>query len=794
MKEEIKKIIEKRREQVPFVEKIISNYEDVKNCLKSFELFKEMLLDDSGDIKESPYALVLRQRPELKIFFQSFSTKTIVLKIEDQLKKLERIRKRFNRSEISIQIYGKAGNGKSRLVRSITGLPEDVVPTTDINEHCTGASSYIANSTNFVARIYFYSQQEILDRFNEGLKNALWANHLSTNCVLLDRFYEIESFNPSNYGLDYNSKGIDSLLLYKNHFNLIQKLINQSDLNTDTEGNKYLIIDKRENIKEYVAQHNGLAIDNPEFKKYFNYLAVHYVKVYTQFEYEDAGNILLMDNVGLGDVVNDAATKQNMYQAVADNSDAVVILYSPTPMGQSKQDEAELISLLDDLRFETINNNIEERVNVNGLFLLLNERNTINYNNVKDCHAVMDKFTSPKEEGGFGREETVLIADASKTKDTTERALIPILNQLLKNLNIIDSNKVKEINKGGNAVYEDLCDFCNKIKGIIFDMPNDGVVFHTIKKRIDELIGSIARELGALYSVADGNKNKSFTGINNVIDKEKEAIYSNIKKKDQILNRINTKLPTESIAAIYDSEMSMIRSAISNKFEKNGVACIKDLPKTEVKKPIFTLLYDIALWKLLPLKSGSFKESSEEWIEVVKSEYLRAYPSLAESIDFIQKYEIRVEDYLDFQIEYALSVLDFNTNDYEKLRPKFPEKKDDESLLDHNKTMAKVIWKGMYNHLTVLQQRLNGQFDVLALLPYHSIYARIRKFREKILMSKTGIEELEAFYFKNSRIFWPELFSDLSKPTEDHIEWDTLVGNLISKLKKESFIVNLENK
>ena len=61
-------------------------------------------------------------------------------------------------------------------------------------------------------------------------------------------------------------------------------------------------------------------------------------------------------------------------------------------------------------------------------------------------------------------------------------------------------------------------------------------------------------------------------------------------------------------------------------------------------------------------------------------------------------------------------------------------------------------------------------------------------------MSKTGIEELEAFYFKNSRIFWPELFTDLSKPTEDHIEWDTLVGNLISKLKKESFIVNLENK
>lgn len=791
MKEDIKNILEKRAGYIPYIDQVIKNYREVSACLEDFESFKAELLNDEGAIKDSPYAILLKQRPELHQLLQSLSTQVIALEIGNQIKKIERIRKRFSRNEISIQIYGKAGNGKSLLVRSITGLPEDVVPTTSINEHCTGASSYIANASTFVAHIYFYSPLELLNKFNKGLKNALWANHLSTEVELLNDFNEIENFSPLQYGLDDNSKGIDSLLLYKNHFQQIRGLITQEGLITDSEGDKYKAITKKEEIREYVAQHNGVPTDDKNFTRFYNYLAVRFAKIYTNFEYEDAGDILLMDNVGLGDVVNDASTKQNMYQAVADNSDAVIVLYSPTPMGQSKADEAELLELLDDLRYETINEKEEERVNVYGLFLLLNERKTENYNNVQDCKAVYEKFKLPKEKNGFGRQETILIADASNTQETTNKALIPILTQLLDNLLTIDRNKVKEVNKESELVFKDLCKFCNKIKDIIFDLPNDGDIFLIIRKKTKDLIDSIATSLGVLYSEADNKKNNSYYGIESAVQKERDSVFKNIKKKEQILERINVKLPTESIGAIYDSEMSKIRSAISSKFEKSGIESIKNLPKEEVKLPIYRLLYDVANWKKLPLKAGSFAQSSPEWINAVKDEYLKGYPSLIEAVEFIQKYEIRVDDYLDYQIESALSILDFNTNDFESLRPKFPERNDDESLVEHNKKMAKAIWQGMYNHLTALQQRLNGKFDTLSLLPYHSIYARIRKFREKMLMSEKGIEELEAFYFKNCRIFWPELFTDQNAPSEGHPEWNALVGQLISKLKKELYIVNL---
>ena len=792
MKEEIKNILRKRTAYIPHIDSVIKNYRDVVDCLSYFETFKANLLNEKGEIKDGPYSVLLKQRPELHQLLQNLSTQNLTIEIDNQIKRIERIKKRFSRQEISIQIYGKAGNGKSLLVRSITGLPEEVVPTTDINEHCTGASSYIANASTFVAHVYFYSPREILDRFNKGLRNALWANRLNTQVDLLNDFSEIGNFNPSIYGLEDNCKGVDSLLLYKNHFLLISNLVSQGGLITDSEGNKYKEITEKEDIRKYVAQHNGKPTGDVSFERFFNYLAVKYTKIYTKFEYADAGDILLMDNVGLGDVVNDAATKQNMYQAIADNSDAVIILYSPTPMGQSKADEAELIDLLDDLRYEIVNGKEEERVNVYGLFLLLNERKTDNYNNVLDCKSVRDKFLLPKEKNGFGRHETILIADASCPKDTTNEALIPVLTQLLEHLSEIDGDKVKRVNEESEIVFNDICEFCNKIKGVIFELPNDGDIYHSIWKKIKILIDSIATALSNLYSEADDKKNCSFSGIESAIQKEKDSVFKNIKKREQLLEKINVKLPTESIAAIYDSEISRIRSSISNSFEKSGIESIRDLPENEVKIPVYKLLYDVANWKKLPLKAGAFSQSSAEWAESVKEEYLKNFPALYEALEFVQKYEIRVDDYLDYQIESALSILDFNTNDYEKLRPLFPEKEADESLIDHNNKMAKVIWQGMYNHLTVLQQRLNGQFGVLALLPYHSIYARIRKFREKILMSEKGIEELEAFYFKNCRIFWPELFSNINVPSEGHPEWDTLVGQLISKLNINHYIVNIE--
>ena len=594
MKEDIKRIIERRLNRLPEIDSVIAYYREISSSLDEFESLKERLINEEGEVIEGQYSHLLKQRPDMIQKLRVLSTKSLSLKVGTQIRKLERIRTRFSRKEISIQIYGKAGNGKSQLVRSITGLPEDVVPTTDINQHCTGASSYIANSTNLMVHVYFYTQQEILDRFIEGLKNALWINHLKTDIDLVKNFHDIEDFDPTKFGLETNSKGIDSLLLYKQHYSLIKDLISQSDLKKDAEGNLYKEIIDRDEIRTYVAQHNGLPNGHPDHKRYYNYLAVHYVKIHTKFEYEDAGDILLMDNVGLGDVINDAATKQNMYQAVADNSDAVVILYSPAPMGQSKQDEADLISLLDELRYEENNGVYEERVNEFGLFLLLNERSTKEYNNVSDCQLVSKKFKASKEEGGFARSETVLIADVSKPEETTNNALIPILTQLLNHLDEIDKSKMAETNSSAQIINTEFCDFCRNLQDISFEEPNDGQIWGGIHKNIQALLKTIETKIGDIYSKAEEKKDKTFSDICSAMESETENLYKYVSTKKEILGRINTMGKDDTFYAIYDREMTEIRSRISDAFENAAVQSIKDLPKTEVKDKLFDLLFNEA--------------------------------------------------------------------------------------------------------------------------------------------------------------------------------------------------------
>lgn len=794
MKEDIKRIIERRWNRLPEIDSVIAYYREISSSLDEFESLKERLINEEGEVIDSQYSHLLKQRPDMIQKLRVLSTKSLSLKVGAQIRKLERIRTRFSRKEISIQIYGKAGNGKSQLVRSITGLPEDVVPTTDINQHCTGASSYIANSTDLMVQVYFYTQQEILDRFNEGLKNALWVNHLKTDIDLVKNFYDIEDFDPTKFGLETNSKGIDSLLLYKQHYSLIKNLISQSDLKKDADGNLYKEITDRDEIRTYVAQHNGLPNGTPNHKRYYNYLAVHYVKIHTKFEYEDAGDILLMDNVGLGDVINDAATKQNMYQAVADNSDAVVILYSPAPMGQSKQDEADLISLLDELRYEENNGEYEERVNEYGLFLLLNERSTKEYNNVNDCQLVSKKFRASKEDGGFARSETVLIADVSKPEETTNKALIPILTQLLNHLDEIDKSKMADTNASAQIINTEFCDFCRNLQDISFEEPNDGQIWGGIHKNIQALLKTIETKIGDIYSKAEEKKDKTFSDICSAMENETENLYKYVSSKKEILSRINTMGRDDTFYAIYDREMTEIRSRISDAFENAAVQSIKELPKTEVKDKLFDLLFNEARWGILPLKEGKkYTGPSEEWCVNVKNEYLKNFSHIDDCLNFILKYAIRIDDYIDYQVETALTLLDPHSNEYQKCRPVFPEKASNMTIQDHNEQIAKAIYEGIYNHLTSVKDGLKHQFDILALLPYHSVFARIRKFREKLLMSNKGIEELESFYYKNARIFWPKSFVSVDGKKNPISEWNLLINKFIGLQNKSKFEIVIAN-
>ena len=277
MKEKIRRIIETRHSRIPGINVVKSNYQKLQIVLSQFETLKSKMVDDNGEVISGPYEQHLKKRPDMVQRLFKTSSCELSLKISKQIERLDRIKKRFNRDEISIQVYGNAGNGKSTFIQRVAKLDDNVIPTTSLDEHCTGASSYIKNSSMFSAFVYFYTEEELLAFFNKGLREVILRNlkRAPYEEEYLSSFDSIKDFSPADYKntitedgritnheLSDTSKNIQSLIDLRDHFSLIKSIVNfegfkSSQIGIDAEGMRYIKLNSDSEIMEFVAQHNG---------------------------------------------------------------------------------------------------------------------------------------------------------------------------------------------------------------------------------------------------------------------------------------------------------------------------------------------------------------------------------------------------------------------------------------------------------------------------------------------------------------------------------------------------------
>ena len=88
--------------------------------------------------------------------------------IHETLDILDKLQIRFGRQTINIGVVGRARQGKSRLLRSLTGLSEKVIPD-NRGGFCTGVRSKISHSPEQAeeygasATVRFYSPPKFID-------------------------------------------------------------------------------------------------------------------------------------------------------------------------------------------------------------------------------------------------------------------------------------------------------------------------------------------------------------------------------------------------------------------------------------------------------------------------------------------------------------------------------------------------------------------------------------------------------------------------------------------------------
>ena len=269
---QITSILEKRRPLARKLAEVESNLKTLALALQDLDKYRSQLLSKVDDL-ESIGRL------------QEINLAAIQSSINEELGALGKLKNRFARNTLNIGVIGRAGQGKSRLLQSLSGL-SDEIPTGD-RSHCTGVRSTIHHNPNVetYGEIWFHSERSFL---NEVINPYYEKLRLGVKPFALDEFAK----NPlpplhqdfsgqAEYGAMY-----EHFRKYHTNFEKYKHLLREASPHRIS----------KEQIREYVAQ------DAPDGQRvFFNYLAVQEAKIVCSFPNTDVGQITLIDMPGLGD-------------------------------------------------------------------------------------------------------------------------------------------------------------------------------------------------------------------------------------------------------------------------------------------------------------------------------------------------------------------------------------------------------------------------------------------------------------------------------------------------------------
>ncbi len=414
--EQITNIIQQRQPLGEKITKIEANLISLAAALHRLENHRNQLLTKVEDANS-----LVRLN---KIDFSS-----IFLLISSVLVQVKKLQSRCSRDTINIGVVGRARQGKSRLLQSLTGLTSGEIPDGD-RQHCTGVRStiYHCPGVETYGEVWFHTEVSFLDEVIYPYYDKL---ELGAKPITLGEFGR-NSLPPLPHNLPgYAQPGAMYEHLGRYHLNW--------------ERYRYLLEEAsprritREEIREYVAQ------DTRDGERvFFNYLAVKEVKIICNFPNSDVGQIALVDMPGLGDTgLGDEA---RLVKTLGEDVDAVLLIRMPKSSGDYWAD-------VDVRLYDTARSALVELPIDKWCFLILNRTaaNSKNGDNFQNCQ---DLLGSIKEKHINVVESAIAnCADSDAAGEILDR----VLDYLAANIATLDREYT-------SSCQESLCQMENSIQ------------------------------------------------------------------------------------------------------------------------------------------------------------------------------------------------------------------------------------------------------------------------------------------------------------------------------------------
>lgn len=552
--------------------------------------------------------------------------------------RLKSLHERFSRPCLTIVSFGKARQGKSRQLQSITGLTDKVVPTGD-KGHCTAALIDVRHSPESShAKITTYSEADFLsDRVAPFFDDLGVPEKCPTSLEVFAKmvFPRIEQF--------LGTKKTSVTQVMAGRYEMLQIL--QAALPSvvphlngkETEKN----LDELRSWISYPEIPSGeerLTV----LRKHGRCFAVRRATIFVPMPLSDCKNIRVVDTPGVDGF--SSADFASAASILSHEADAALVTFLPRGTGQvwEKSDSA----LLDDL-----SEKMEDPVTLSSFTtIVLNELRTGDKSNRPQAEYVQ----AEAKQLGVGQFE-IKIADCSDRESLHHVVLIPLLKRLVQEGQHLDFVRIKqplESLQASQIKFQSILRQVNAVFAVEADRLNPDARFREEFERAKRKMTGGLRKLRLQATLAKETEDKAFLADLEKVAKSAAESVSIPTSED--VERAVLELPEGENGTVFENFMLRLRSDLASKFDRLrhelGTAMIDSW-----RRNLWSCLAPMHIDRIVDAKNANdaLSELSS------KCDAIQVAPRLGESFRMLADFKIHFPHFL----ASVWDALDFNPTD-----------------------------------------------------------------------------------------------------------------------------------
>ena len=678
-------------------------------------------------------------------------------KITTELNALTKLKNRFSRNTLNIGVVGRAGQGKSRLLQSLTGLTSAEIPDGD-RQHCTGVKSIIHHNSHVdtYGEVWFHSERSFLDEIIAPYyeKLSLGSQPLTGEQFAKNPLPPLPTDIPG-----YAEPGAmyEHLKRYHDHFYRYSHLFKESSP---------LRIQKQQ-IREYVAQDT---VDGE--RNYFNYLAVKEVKITCSFPNVDVSKIALVDMPGLGDT--GVGDESRLIKSLGNDIDFILFVRMPQSLRAFWADVD--VKLYDVSRAALV----ELPVNL-WSFMILNKTTTDakNGDNTNNCQDLLDTLQEKHI-----NVQKCLIANCSQELETSQ-ILDTLIDYLTNNMNNLDKQYAASCQERILEIYKAVNSEIDKAQNIFNQNYEDD--YQEIEELFSDLFGnsdsgwwqevSLAlQELRTqLWYQRQASNEELYNGFIAAI--EKCEIDKGILSKETALEEIKNSIKAMSVFRAYPDYQDELRVLISHRFLSldDNLKATVELAKNQV----VNLFKEKGNLGFISNKQGS--EFFKDVANTIPERFAKLKPGFAIIAEFTLSYRSlilpRIRQHLDGLTNISAITGEFGGISQTK----------NQTLALTKDTTADEIFTALEIDYDKAINTIKPTLEELMIEPNEALYAMVEEFIDNVIRQKDIQKEWKNFLRGVRGKIWADIFGQKEEDRQLRKEWLDLVNEVTAVNKLELF-------